>query len=127
MGLSVGSMRPISSVSFVTRSPQMYAVDNESEVSAAYAESVARPENTGGGIGSVGSARPVQYANTKTTAASPMEETQRVSRAYNDIASSFSGLTTSYTQDMSGVQYGVAGSNIDVYVSAAGRRLKETL
>lgn len=115
MGLSVASMRPISSVSYVSRSPQMYAVANESAVSSAYAESIQKPEAAGSGIGSVDGARPVQYANTKTTATSPTEETQRMSRAYNDIASAFAGLTTSYAQDMSGMQYGLAGSNIDVY------------
>ncbi len=112
-GIGPMSMYPISSVRQVDVKPQNYAVENESEVSDAFSESMA----VNGASGITGPS-PVQYANAEASeggqGGSPRVSAQRASQLYNQIASSFQGTTTSYDASGNGGQYAMVGGTIDV-------------
>lgn len=106
------SMSPISTVRAVETKPQNYAVENESEVSDAFSQSLAA-----NGVNGIIAPTPVQYTNAQT------EETRiggasadeaRMNRFFNDIASAYQGMSTSYDANGAAGQYAMIGSNIDL-------------
>ncbi len=114
MGLSVASLRPISNVSYAQQTPMNYAVDNQSEVSGAFVESMqeAAPSK-------VDAAPPVRYATATMERVDPMEKagrSQQVSRAYNSLASQFGGNVTGYGQDRAAKAYQTVGQSVDLFV-----------
>ena len=114
-GISPVSMNAISSVRPVGIRPQNFAVENESEVSDAFAESLA----ANGASGITGPA-PVQYTNAQAVSdrsdaiRDRAAESTRVNQYYNDVASSFEGAPTSYDANGQAASYGVVGSTIDL-------------
>ncbi len=111
-GISGASMYPISGVRSVETKPMNYAVENESEVSDAFSESMAIAN-----AGSVTGAIPVQYANAKqeeSTVGAPSIDAARANRFYNNIASGYQGMSTSYDASGAAGQYAMIGSNIDL-------------
>ena len=66
----------------------------------------------------LGTVHPVQYANAQVSGQSSISSivaAHGVEEAYNEIASSFTGMDTSYGEDMVGKSYDMIGSQIDVY------------
>ena len=112
MGLSVSSMNPISSVSNVTTTPQMYAVSNESQISSSFEDSM-KINNTG----SVFPTIPVQYPTAMVTenTINQIQSNQTVNQAYNNLAASFTGLSTGYDANSNANAYNMVGSNLDVF------------
>jgi hypothetical protein len=95
-----------------------YSVKNQSEVSAAYAESVKQVDKTGA-FSDIGSVTPVRYPNaTEITVdqTKRLSRTQSVSQDMNEIAFEFSGKTTGYGSDSQSRSYQAIGTSIDVYV-----------
>lgn len=93
-----------------------YSLANESKVSDTYAAS--QNGVTGGVFNPVDSTPPVSYPTAQTGSIrgpESMEATKAVSKAYNNIASSFEGRATGYTSRSTTMNYGTAGSSIDVY------------
>ncbi len=115
-GIGPMSMNPISAIRPREIRPQNYAVENESEISDAFSESL----EVNGANGITGPA-PVQYTNAQATEfggsgqrSSP--SAARVSQFYNQVASSFQGAPTSYDAGGNAGQYAMIGSNIDLAV-----------
>ena len=106
-------MNPITSVRTVETRPQNYAVENESEVSDAFMQSLAI-----NGTDGIVAPTPVQYANAQRSESgnrvSDLDSTQ-VNQFYNDIASGYQGMSTSYDASGTAGQYAMIGSNIDLY------------
>lgn len=113
MGLSVASLTPVSSGAYVATRQQAYSIDNESAVSSAYRDSI---KNTATPEGVLGPA-PVQYATTRynVSGVSSLEENQRMSKAYNDIASNFGGVSTSYNSNYEASSYDTVGGAFDAF------------
>lgn len=109
----ISSMNAISQISYVTQKPQSYALDNETQVSASYVQAMEQVSGESG-IQGVQATRPVQYANATNTSDS-LEVTRQVSQKYNEIASAFEGISTSYSADMRQQMYAMVGSSIDMY------------
>ncbi len=110
MALSIGRMGAASTVSYTSIKPQNYSLSNNSEVSSAYEASRA---NETSGIGAVD---PVQYPNaTAQSKSSAMVASSKMESAFNDIASSYEGMTTAYDPEGNGLQYDILGSNVDVF------------
>ena len=111
MGLSIGRMGATSTSSYMAVRPQQYALSNESQASDVYEASAVR------GMTGLGTVHPVQYANAQVSGQSSTSSVAAhgVEEAYNEIASSFTGMATSYGADMIGTSYGMIGSQIDVY------------
>ena len=111
-GISGMSMNPIAGVRTVGSRPMNYAVENESEISDAFSESMAVAN-----AGSVTGATPVQYANAQReerTPGVPSMDAARANRFYNNIASAYQGMSTSYDASGAAGQYAMIGSNIDL-------------
>lgn len=100
--------------------PMNYTVNNESEVSDAFAET--------GMDGSVKSVPPVVYPNARTVESSEGDESnplklsadvarksQQVNRFYNDVASGFRGMITGYNGSTQGLSYEMPGGTIDLF------------
>ena len=105
------SMNPISSIRTLETKPQNYAVENESEVSDAFSQSMAV-----NGAGGITAAPPVQYANaqvSENSTSGPSMDSARMNRFFNDIASGYQGMSTSYDANGQAGQYAMIGSNID--------------
>lgn len=112
MGLSVASLNPISSTA-VMSTRQAYSIDNQSEISSAYRESIA---NTATPEGVRGPA-PVQYATRRynVSGVNSLSENQRMTRAYNNIASAFDGINTSYDRNSEASPYQLIGKGFDAF------------
>ena len=112
-GIGPMSMYPISSVRQVETKPQNYAVENESEVSDAFTESLAM-----NGVNGINGPSPVQYPNAQVAEPSRAEQqaanATRVNQFYNNVASAFQGAATSYNANGVGSQYEMVGSTIDL-------------
>ncbi len=92
--------------------PLSYGLSNKSVTSASFAESM----QAVGGNENVGLVTPTQYPNARLV--SPLEkadETVRVSKAYNEVASAFEGVTNGYNRESKGTNYGMVGATVDVY------------
>ncbi len=109
MGLSVDS------TSNLTVNPQWYSVQNQSQVSAAYTESM--QVGAVSGSAAVKGANPVQYPNAQVAEAqeAAQQASQQAEQGFNSIAMAYEGTYTSYTSAMSGASYSMVGSNIDVF------------
>lgn len=112
MGLSVASLNPISSTP-VMSSRQAYTIDNQSEISSAYRESIANTTTPEGVRGPA----PVQYATRRynVSGVNSLSENQRMTRAYNSIASGFEGVNTSYDRNSEASPYEMVGSGFDAF------------
>jgi hypothetical protein len=113
MGLSVASLRPISGLSYVQQKPMNYTVDNQSDVSGAFVESM---ENAS--PAKVDAAPPVRYPTAQVSSIDSAEQVtrnQQVNRAYNNIASRYSGTVTGYGQDRAARAYGTVGQALDLF------------
>jgi hypothetical protein len=112
MALSIGSLGGMRAASYVSTTPQYYSIDNQSQVSAVFQETLAQ------GVGSaVDSVNPVQYptAQVNSNRISHMQAAQQVDQAYQAVASAFEGKTVGYQQNMMGVGYARTGSSFDAY------------
>ena len=92
--------------------PLSYGLSNQSATSVSFAESM---QAVGGNEG-VGLVTPTQYPNARLV--SPIEkaeETVRASKAYNEVASAFEGVTNGYNRESKGTNYGTVGATVDVY------------
>jgi hypothetical protein len=116
MGLSVSSLRPITSVSYQAVTPKAYAVGNESEVSDVFRESVSNQS-----YDRVNEAPPVQYATAErhqvssTSKRAGLLENQRMNQAFNKYLAGFLGKTTSYGVEGIGESVSFVGNHIDMY------------
>ena len=113
-GISSLSMNPVRPISASSVSPQNFSVENESEVSDAFSESLA----VNGTDGITGPA-PVQYANASRTrtdeaALENARSATEVNDYYNKVASSFEGASTSYDAGGNASGYAMVGSHIDL-------------
>lgn len=111
-GISPMSMNPVSTVRAVETKPQNYAVENESEVSDAFTQSLAV-----NGASGIVAPTPVQYANARTeenAVGGASADAARTNRFFNDIASAYQGMSTSYDASGAAGQYAMIGSNIDL-------------
>ncbi len=115
MGLSAASMSPVRGISsYRAAVQQAYTIDNESDFSSAFVDSVK-------GLGSadaVMGATPVQYptATIMTRRIGQIEDNQRVNEGLNSIASGYEGVTTGYGRSSDAVTgYGMVGSSVDLY------------
>ena len=113
-GISPFGMSPIRPVSTREVRPQNFNVENESEVSDAFKESL----EVNGGSGITGPS-PVQYANasSKETEAAALENAKNATEVndyYNKVAESFGGASTSYDAGGNASQYSMVGSHIDL-------------
>ena len=117
MGLSVSAIRPYSSVSYTQKVDNAYALENQSEISDSYLDAVKNMNS----LADIDPSTPVQYANAQRVsnkAVAPLEQTaanKRASRAFNDLAESIGGATTSYGQNMNAQAYSQIGQNIDLF------------
>ena len=112
MGLSIGRMGATSTSSYMAVRPQQYALSNESQASDVYEASAVK------GMTGLGTVHPVQYPNAQVSgqsSTSSVAAAHGVEEAYNEIASAFTGMATSYGADIIGTSYGMIGSQIDVY------------
>ena len=92
--------------------PLSYGLSNQSATSVSFAESM----QAVGGTQDIGAVSPTRYPNARLV--SPIEKTEetvRVSKAFNDIAASFEGLTNGYNRVSQGTSYETTGASIDVY------------
>ncbi len=111
-GISPMSMNPIMSVRSVETKPQNYAVENQSDVSDAFSQSLA----VNGASGIMGPP-PVQYANAQVSeneTAQAGVDSARANRYFNDIASAYQGMSTSYNANGAAEQYSMVGNSIDL-------------
>ena len=126
MGLSVASLRPItaytgvsgarsvSGSSGVQQRSMNYSLENESDVSASYAESMEQASPA-----KVDAAPPVRYANAtmnRVDGTERMAMNRQVNQAYNSVASRFGGQTTGYGQDRAAKAYATVGQSVDLFV-----------
>jgi hypothetical protein len=92
-----------------------YALKNESKVSDAYTQSVEKTQGVGP-FSSIGATNPVQYPNAREVdPAVAVEKSQSANQKFNQVAASFSGLTTGYGSDSSAYGYSMVGSTLDLY------------
>ena len=94
--------------------PLNYSVDNMSEQSAGYSESVRRNS----GKYTVGAARPVMYPDSQASVYGPRkgsEKAREIEQAFNKIASDHYGETTSYGPKGEGYGYEAEGRIFDVF------------
>ena len=100
--------------------PMSYAVENEAEVSDAFATEVTK--NTAG----INGATPVQYPNAsvktepveKEQLIDPtalLEQRKKTASAFNELASQFRTSNTGYSRAGIGNSYGMAGSRFDAF------------
>jgi len=87
-----------------------YAVENQSDVSASYVESMEQVASA-----YVDATPPVQYPNTYANHIQAVEQSQKVSEAYNEVAYQFQGQTTGYDAASFGYTYGMEGATFDAY------------
>ncbi len=94
--------------------PLNYSVDNESNASAGYSESIRRTS----GKYTVGASRPVAYADAQTVSAGPKkgsDKAREIEQAFNKIASDHYGETTSYGPRGEAFGYEAEGRVFDVF------------
>lgn len=113
MGLSVAGLKPVAMTGYVAPKQQAYSIDNESSISSAYRDSI---KNTVTPEGVLGPA-PVQYASRRMNLSSvdSLTANQRMTRAYNDIASTFGGVNTSYNKNVEASGYNLVGMGFDAF------------
>lgn len=113
MGLSVASLNPISNVTMVTAKEQAYSISNQSGVSQAYKESI----NNTVTPKAVRGPAPVQYATARYDVSSNrgIQANRRMTRAYNDIAAGFNGVSTSYDRNRQASSYDLTGQGVDLF------------
>ena len=113
MGLSASSLNPISAIEYRTTIPQAYTVENESEVSDSFVESL-----RGAGYSNrVDAVSPVQYAtaNVSVNRIEQLQKNQETNKAYNDLAASFGGVSVAYGNASQSLGYSVVGSMFDSF------------
>jgi len=96
-------------------SPMHYPVENTSNVSAGFAESIRRNS----GKYAVGASSPVIYPDHTAVSSGPKKgskEARRIEEAFNRIASDHYGETTSYGPEGQGFGYEAAGRVFDMFV-----------
>ena len=94
--------------------PLNYSVDNTSDTSAVYSESVKR----NAGKYAVGAARPVVYADSAAVSSGPRkgsEKARQMEQAFNKIASDHYGETTHYGPKGEPFGYEAEGRIFDVF------------
>ena len=113
MGLSIASLNPISNVTMVTPKEQAYSISNQSAVSQAYKDSI----NNTVTPKAVRGPAPVQYATSRydVSSVSGIQANRRMTRAYNDIASGFNGVNTSYDRNSQASSYDTIGQSVDLF------------
>ncbi|MBQ1548674.1 MAG: hypothetical protein IIZ61_09820 [Lachnospiraceae bacterium] len=120
MGLSVARIGAVSGMSpmvgvnavssYAKTEPMNYTVDNESEVSGSYVQSLKN-----GSVNKVGATPPVRYANATVQSEDAIQKKQDASRAYNQIAAAYTNENTTYGANMRGQSYQAVGQNIDLF------------
>ena len=116
MGISpisaYSNMSPINPVSRMN-----YQVQNESEVSDAFKDSVNKVGSSGS-MGGIGVTSPVRYANA-TYNPEAVEQKQQASleanAEFNSIADAFGGATTGYDAARAAMTYASIGGGFDAY------------
>lgn len=97
---------------YTTPKSQATTISNQSAISDSFKESLGMrtsPESITGPA-------PVQYATSRNAVRSSASvgANRAANRAYNELASQFDGVNTSYGRDMSGQSYSTPGRFIDV-------------
>lgn len=110
-GLSAASMNPISSITTRQVRPEAYAIDNQSEVSDAFSQSLAMQSVEG-----VSAPSPVKYANAQVeeNTINAAEQSSRTNQMFNNIASAYQGMNTSYDATGAAFGYGMVGNSVDL-------------
>jgi hypothetical protein len=108
MGYSVDGLGP---VSITQQRPMAYALQNNSQVSSSFEDSMKIAQ------GGVTPPSPVSYptAQIETNRINQAEASQETNRAYNQIASSFGSAATTYDANSQSFAYATVGSNIDLF------------
>ncbi len=105
----------VDSATSLVVNPQYYSLNNQSQVSTAYEQSM----QVGGvsGAAAVKGAHPVQYpnANVYEAQATQRQEAVAMESAYNAIATSFDGATTAYSSSLAASSYASVGAGFDAY------------
>ncbi len=94
--------------------PLSYSVDNTSDSSAGYSESVQRNS----GKYSVGATRPVMYADSEVVSSGPQKgsmKAREIEQAFNKIASDHYGETVLYGRKGEAFGYEAEGRIFDVF------------
>lgn len=115
MGMAIGGTS--AAAADVSVKPLAYAVDNKSDVSGAFVESMNRvgavsPKDR------VGAAVPVRYPDARVdenTSFLKLQEAVSANRDYNRIATEFSNSYTGYSANGAGTNYSVSGGSVDFY------------
>ena len=114
MGLSASSMNPVQGITYRSTVPQAYSIENKSDFSDAFVQSVESLPSAD----AVEGAAPVQYptASVVSRHIGQLEDSKRVAAGLNSIAASFEGLTTGYGRSGVGSRgYGMVGSTVDLF------------
>ena len=110
MAMSIGGL---SAYSMYQARPMNMALSNQAPVSDVYNEHKS--------VGDVSTVAPVVYPNAQevkigeVASTDGQEESMRVSRQFNNIASRFQGTTTGYGRGMEALSYGQVGSSFDAF------------
>lgn len=113
MGLSASSLNPINAIEYKVTTPMAYNVENQSEVSDSFVESL----QASGYTNRVDAAAPVVYAtaSVSTNRIAQVQRNQEVNQAYNSIAASFDNQSISYGANRQNNTYEMLGSQLDLY------------
>lgn len=113
MGLSASSLNPISAIEYKTTTPRAYNVENQSEVSDSFVESL----QASGYTNRIEGAAPVVYATASATTnrIAQVQKNQEVNQAYNSIAASFENFSVSYGADLKYSSFDMLGSQLDLF------------
>lgn len=97
--------------------PMNYAVDNQSQVSNAYQQSVENISQSSG-FQPVGAANPVQYpnqVNVQEASIASIQKSQETNREFNQVAKGFAGQVTGYSAGSVATGYDIVGSQFDAF------------
>ena len=115
MALSIGGLSAYGNA--VAVRPMNYAVENQSQVSSAYQDSVKQLSGAGSFPG-IGATNPVQYANAqyvKVDSTVQVQRAQEAKRGLNTVASGFAGRAVGYDEASATYGYEMIGSTLDLY------------
>ena len=112
-GISSSSMNPIQGISYRSTVNQAYTVENKSDFSDAFVDSVKGLSSADSVMGP----SPVVYptATVMTKKIGQIEDSVRANEGFNSIASGFAGATTGYGRAGDGMGYGVIGAGFDSF------------
>lgn len=108
---AIGAIGAYNQVSYIR--PLNYKLQNTSEVSSSYVDSINKAMETSDPVDAVS---PVGYPTAEKVSSSSSPQSAKAANAlFNGIASAFSSSLTGYSANGAGNQYSVVGNNIDLF------------